>query len=63
MSRFVVRFMKDVLGDNGHETERIRATRWLAMTEIVAPSLRGAQRRRNPFFLSVAAWIASLRSQ
>src|SRR5712671_687724 len=30
---------------------RIHATRWLAMTEIVAPSLRGAQRRSNPFFL------------
>ena len=27
------------------------------------PSLRGAQRRSNPFFLSAARWIASLRSQ
>jgi hypothetical protein len=35
----------------------------LAMTEErgASPSLRGAKRRSNPFFLE--AWIASLRSQ
>src|SRR5882762_3617061 len=48
---------------------RIRATRWLAMTaqhldclwlcEIRLPSLRGAERRSNPFFLYAARWIAS----
>jgi hypothetical protein len=29
----------------------------------VEPSLRGAKRRSNPFFLYAARWIASLRSQ
>jgi len=28
-----------------------------------APSLRGAKRRSNPFFLCGSRWIASLRSQ
>jgi hypothetical protein len=31
-----------------------------AMTEIGAPSLRGAKRRSNPLFLGAAPWIASL---
>ena len=30
---------------------------------ISMPSLRGAERRSNPFFLYAARWIASLRSQ
>ena len=29
----------------------------------ISPSLRGAKRRSNPFFLCAARWIASLRSQ
>src|SRR6267378_2150981 len=31
---------------------RVCATRWLAMTERVTPSLRGAPRRSNPSFFS-----------
>ena len=31
--------------------------------ESYAPSLRGAKRRSNPFFLYAVRWIASLRSQ
>src|SRR3981189_3686154 len=31
---------------------RVCATRWLAMTGRVTPSLRGAQRRSNPSFFS-----------
>jgi hypothetical protein len=36
--------------------------REIAKVYLHLPSLRGAKRRSNPFFLS-ALWIASLRSQ
>ena len=37
-------------------------TEWVGM-DCLSPSLRGAKRRSNPFFLCAVRWIASLRSQ
>jgi hypothetical protein len=62
---FLARVNQDVDGRDkpGHDEELRVGKADVSAVAQHSPSLRGAKRRSNPFFLSAARWIASLRSQ